>query len=61
MVVSTLHTLMIAEMVAVGASVKEAFLNSLQMNNDIIESVLLSLHVELGMTEPQKDLRYEAY
>jgi len=61
MVVSTRHTLMIAEMVAVGASVKEAFLNSLQMNNDIIESVLLSLHVELGMTEPQKDLRYEAY
>jgi len=61
MVVSTRHTLMIAEMVAVGASVKEAFLNSLQMNNDIIESVLLSLHVELGMTEPQKEERYELY
>ncbi|MFO7965607.1 MAG: MoxR family ATPase [Desulfobacterales bacterium] len=49
-VVSTRHTLMIAELAAVGASTKDAFINSLQLSRDIIESVLLSLHSELGMT-----------
>ena len=45
-VVSTRHTLMIAEMMAVGATIREAFVNSLQVSRDFLESVLLSLHVE---------------
>lgn len=46
MVVSTRHTLMIAEMLSVGASVEQAFTGSLQISRDTLESVLLSLHVE---------------
>lgn len=46
MVVSTRHTLMIAEMVSVGATVEQAFTGSLQISRDILESVLLSIHVE---------------
>jgi nitric oxide reductase NorQ protein len=42
---------MIAEMVHCGASVKQAFIHSLQMNKNILETVLLSLHVELGLKE----------
>jgi len=51
MIVSTRHALMIAEMVHCGASVKQAFIHSLQMNSNILETVLLSLHVELGLKE----------
>jgi nitric oxide reductase NorQ protein len=61
MVVSTRHTLMIAEMVNVGASVKEAFIYSLQINPDVLESILLSLHVELGMTEKESKRVYLIY
>jgi len=61
MVVSTRHTLMIAEMVAVGATTKEAFLHSLQLSRDIIESVLLSLHVELGERDQAKAKGYLLY
>jgi nitric oxide reductase NorQ protein len=61
MVVSTRHTLMIAEMVAVGASTKDAFINSLQLSRDIIESVLLSLHVELGITETGRGNSFQNY
>ena len=60
-IISTRHTLMIAEMVAVGASVKEALVGSLQMNSDILESVLLSLHLELGMREKGPDNGYVVY
>jgi nitric oxide reductase NorQ protein len=60
-VVSTRHTLMIAEMVAVGASTKEAFINSLQLSRDIIESVLLSLHAELGITETGRGNAFQNY
>lgn len=45
-VVSTRHTLMIAEMVAVGATVEQAFTGSLPVSRDMLESILLSLHVE---------------
>lgn len=48
-IVSTRHTLMIAEMIAMGATVEEAFVNSLQASKDILESVLLSLHLELSL------------
>lgn len=61
MVVSTRHTLMIAEMVGVGATVKEAFINSLQMNPDILESVLLSLHIELGLKEKEGGAEYVVF
>jgi nitric oxide reductase NorQ protein len=60
-VVSTRHTLMIAEMVAVGAQVKDAFINSLQVSRDLIESVLLSLHVELGLKETESAKGYQVY
>ncbi|ACL03888.1 Chaperone (AssE2) [Desulfatibacillum aliphaticivorans] len=59
--VSTRHTLMIAEMVAVGATVREAFANSLQVSRDILESVLLSMHLEMNMTERSHGSRYEKY
>ena len=59
MVVSTRHSLMIAEMVAVGASTKEAFINSLQIRRDVIESVLLSLHVETGAKEKEHAKGYQ--
>jgi nitric oxide reductase NorQ protein len=60
-VVSTRHTLMIAEMVAVGASTREAFINSLQLSRDIIESVLLSLHAELGLTGTSQGNAFRKY
>jgi nitric oxide reductase NorQ protein len=53
MVVSTRHTLMIAEMVSVGAAVEKAFTGSLQINQDTLESVLLSLHVEIKKIGPK--------
>ncbi len=61
MVVSTRHTLMIAEMVCVGATVKEAFMHSLQVNPDVLESVLLSLHVELGFRGREASYEYRTY
>ncbi len=61
MIISTRHTLMIAEMVAVGASVKEAFTNSLQLSNDILESVLLSLHVEMRIKGADNGKEYRLY
>ena len=56
-VVSTRHALMIAEMVAVGAPVREAFINSLQVSRDVLESILLSIHLELG----EKDSSHGGY
>jgi nitric oxide reductase NorQ protein len=60
-IVSTRHTLMIAEMVAVGATIKDAFTNSLQISKDLLESVLLSLHVELGLKEEVPEKGYQVY
>ena len=51
MVVSTRHSLMIAEMMALGAPVRDAFTNSLQVSKDVLESILLSIHLELGEKE----------
>jgi nitric oxide reductase NorQ protein len=50
-IVSTRHTLMIAEMVSVGATIEQAFTASLQISRDMLESVLLSLHVEMKQTK----------
>ncbi|MBI9076215.1 MAG: MoxR family ATPase [Desulfatibacillum sp.] len=59
--VSTRHSLMIAEMVSVGATVREAFTNSLQVSRDILESVLLSLHLEMETIERSNGSRYKIY
>jgi nitric oxide reductase NorQ protein len=61
LVVSTRHTLMIAEMVGVGSTVKEAFVFSLQMNPDMLESILLSLHLELGLKEREGLTEYVVF
>lgn len=50
-VVSTRHTLMIAEMVSIGAGVEKAFAMSLQIGPDMLESVLLSFHVAMNKTQ----------
>lgn len=60
-IVSTRHALMIAEMVAVGASVREAFTNSLSVSRDVLESVLLSLHLTMGSVEKTNGSRYKTY
>lgn len=44
--ISIRHSLMIAELVALGASVREATTYSLQVSRDMLESLLLSIHVE---------------
>jgi nitric oxide reductase NorQ protein len=61
MVVSTRHTLMIAEMIGMGAAVKEAFIHSLQMTPDVLESVLLSLHIEFGLSDRGPNGLYGLY
>ena len=61
MVVSTRHTLMIAEMMAVGATFEGAFINSLQVSRDVLESVLLSLHVELQLAAKGDGKMYELF
>jgi len=60
-VVSTRHTLMIAEMMAVGATIQQAFVHSLQVSRDLLESVLLSLHVELKLREKGDGRAYRTY
>ena len=60
-VVSTRHTLMIAEMVAVEAPVREAFINSLQVSRDVLESILLSIHLELGEKHAGTETQYKIY
>lgn len=60
-VVSTRHTLMIAEMVAVGASIREAFINSLSVSRDVLESILLSLHLKSGETDGDAGTGYKIY
>ena len=59
--VSTRHTLMIAEMIKVGATVREALIGSLQVSRDVLESLLLSLHMELGMTKGACEDGYQVY
>jgi len=60
-IVSTRHTLMIAEMMAVGATIQDAFVHSLQVSRDLLESVLLALHVELKHRERTDGRRYRSY
>ncbi|MBE0415317.1 MAG: MoxR family ATPase [Dehalococcoidia bacterium] len=59
--VSIRHTLMIAELVSVGASIREAFINSLSISRDILESTLLSLHLQMGLTGGGDGRVYNTY
>jgi len=59
--VSTRHTLMIAELVNLGSTVRDAFVNSLQLGADTLETILLSLHLELGLCEKSNGAGYRAY
>jgi len=54
MSVSIRHSLMIAELVAMGASLREAMIYSLQISKDALESLLLSIQVETGETEADR-------
>ena len=51
MSISVRHSLMIAELVGCGASLREAIIYSLQISSDVLESLLLSIHVEMEETE----------
>ena len=59
--VSTRHTLMISELVAMGASIREAFIYSLQVSKDVLESTLLSIHLEMGVTGSGDGRAYKPY
>lgn len=59
--VSTRHALMMAEMMAAGASVKEAITYSLPLDRDTLESALLSLHLETGARETWREDDYQSY
>lgn len=52
--ISTRITLMIGEMVAVGASLKEAIVTSLQTTKENLESILLSLQLDSGYRQKGK-------
>ena len=58
--ISVRHSLMIAELTAAGAPLREAIIYSLQISMDVLESLLLSIHVETGDTEMEAR-RYERY
>ena len=49
--VSIRHSLMIADLTAQGASLREALIYSLQVSKDTLESLLLTAHVETGEWE----------
>jgi len=53
--VSTRHSLMMAELMAVGASIREAMIYSLQVSRDLVESILLSVHAETGDLQARED------
>lgn len=54
MSVSIRHSLMIAELVALGTSLREALIYSLQISKDTLESLLLSVHVETSETKAER-------
>lgn len=58
--VSIRHSLMVAELVSLGASLREALVYSLQISKDTLESLLLAVQVETGETETRAD-RYILY
>ena len=58
---STRHVLMIAELMAVGTPMQDAFALSLQVNQDVLESILLSLHLGMGVKGEVGEVEYELY
>jgi nitric oxide reductase NorQ protein len=58
--VSIRHSLMICELAAMGASLREALVYSLQISRDTLESLLLSIQVETAETrcEPNEYVLY---
>lgn len=58
--VSIRHSLMVAELVSLGASLREALVYSLQISKDTLESLLLAVQAETGETETRPD-RYMLY
>lgn len=60
MSISIRHSLMIAELVSLGASLREAMIYSLRISKDTLESLLLSVHVETKETEARRG-RYVLY
>lgn len=56
--VSTRTSLMIGELVAAGASIREAITYAMQTDRDYLESILLALHLEKGLTDAKKTTRY---
>jgi nitric oxide reductase NorQ protein len=59
--VSTRHSLMIAELVSMGTPVREAIVYSLQMSKDLLESILLAVHVQTGETGEIGDDTYDIF
>jgi MoxR-like ATPases len=59
-IISVRHSLMIAELVATGAPLREALIYSLSISRDIIESMLLSVHVET-MDISEKSSEYKLF
>ena len=58
--VSIRHSIMIAELVALGASLRDAIIYSLKISNDTLESLLLSVHVATGDAKSHPD-QYTLY
>lgn len=56
--VSTRTTLMIAELVATGASIGEALTYSMQIDREQLEHILLALHLEKGLRDEKKTSKY---
>lgn len=56
--VSTRTTLMIAELVATGASIAEALTYSMQIDREQLEHILLALHLERGLRDEKKTSKY---
>jgi len=61
MTISTRHSLMVAELVSAGATIREAFIYSLQINREVLESVLLSLHLSQEEVEVSHENGYSAF
>jgi len=60
MSVSIRHSLMIAELISLGSSLRDALIYSLQISKDTLESLLLSVHIETKETGEERG-RYILY
>jgi nitric oxide reductase NorQ protein len=58
--ISTRHSLMVGELLAAGASLREAFSYTLHISKDALESCLVALHFGSGETEAESE-EYELF